>query len=32
VHEVNSLIKQFEEARKMIKQMKKGGMFGGKGR
>ncbi len=29
VHEVNSLIKQFEEARKMIKKMKRGGMFGG---
>ena len=29
VHEVNSLIRQFEDARKMIKQMKKGGGFGG---
>jgi signal recognition particle subunit SRP54 len=27
VHEVNSLIKQFEEARKMIKMMKKGKGF-----
>ena len=32
VQEVNSLIKQFDDARKMIKQMKKGGFFGGKGR
>jgi signal recognition particle subunit SRP54 len=29
VHEVNSIIKQFEEARKMIKMMKKGKGFPG---
>ena len=29
VHEVNSLIKQFDEARKMIRQVKKAGGFGG---
>jgi len=29
VHEVNSLIKQFDEARKMIRTIKKGGGFGG---
>jgi signal recognition particle subunit SRP54 len=31
VHEVNSIIKQFDEARKMIKLMKKGKFPGGPG-